>query len=102
MGTTQECCLEQILEATLHKTAVVWPTASHLTNFPSKMKTHGIPLEARMKSEMTSAYGIIYVNMPELADQQGLTSVFSRHRIQPRRLAMNNGWMDGWMDGKSD
>ena len=25
------CCLEQILEATPHKTAAVWPPASHLT-----------------------------------------------------------------------
>ena len=28
---------EQILEATPHKTAAVWPLTSHLTNYPSKM-----------------------------------------------------------------
>ena len=29
--------LKQNLEATFHKTAVVWPLASHLTNHSSKM-----------------------------------------------------------------
>ena len=31
------CYLEQILEATSHKTAAVWPPTSHLTNDLSKM-----------------------------------------------------------------
>ena len=32
------CSLEQILEATPHKTAAVQPPTSHVTNYPSKMK----------------------------------------------------------------
>ena len=31
-----KCCFEQILETTLHQTAV-GPIVSHLTNYPSKM-----------------------------------------------------------------
>ena len=34
------CCLEQILEATLHKTANVQLPTSHLTNHPSKKTRH--------------------------------------------------------------
>ena len=30
-------CFEQILEATLHKKAAIWPLASHLTNQLNKM-----------------------------------------------------------------
>ena len=30
------CCFEQILEAAPHKTAAVWPFASHLSNNPNK------------------------------------------------------------------
>ena len=40
------CCLEQILEPTYHKTASVWPPASHLTNHSSKTnKTFGALLK---------------------------------------------------------
>ena len=36
------CHIEQILETTLNKTAVVWPHTSHFTNYPHKMyKTWG-------------------------------------------------------------
>ena len=39
-------CLEQILEATLNKTAAVWPLTSHFTKHSSKMnKTPCVPLE---------------------------------------------------------
>ena len=31
------CCFEQILKATPHKTAVIWPLTSHLKNYPNKM-----------------------------------------------------------------
>ena len=31
------CCFEQILEATPHKIAAVWPLSAHLKNHPSKM-----------------------------------------------------------------
>ena len=41
-----ECCLEQILEATPHKKAVVCPLAFYLANHQSKMnKICGILLE---------------------------------------------------------
>ena len=32
------CCFEQILKATLHKTAAKRPLTSHLKNHPRKMK----------------------------------------------------------------
>ena len=31
------CSFEEILEATLHKKAAIWPLTSDLTNHPSKM-----------------------------------------------------------------
>ena len=40
------CCFEEILEATLHKTAAVQPSSSYLKNHSSKMnKRYGILLE---------------------------------------------------------
>ena len=39
MGTTQECSLEQIPEATSCKKAALLPQASHLSKYPSKMMT---------------------------------------------------------------
>ena len=42
------CCHRQILEATPHKTASVWPPSSHLTNHSRKMnKTCEIQLEKK-------------------------------------------------------
>ena len=32
-----ECCFEQISIAVAYKIATVWPLASHLINYPSKM-----------------------------------------------------------------
>ena len=44
------CCFEQILEATSHKTVVVWPPTSHLTKHPNKtIKTY-----KKSKDEFTS------------------------------------------------
>ena len=43
-------CFELILEASLHKTAVVWSLASHRTNHPNKTYETSIAGEVRIYS----------------------------------------------------
>ena len=64
--------LEQILEATPHKTTDVQPLTSHLKNYLCKMnETCGTLLE----NQVTFFYGPLH--MPEWADQQELIYINS-------------------------
>ena len=68
------CCFEQILEAALHKTAVVWPFTSYLTNYQSEMST---AKEIKTKSWVTFSYGLLHMDTSILSEQQKLTFISS-------------------------
>ena len=61
------CCFEQILEATLDKTAVVRPTTSHLTNHPSKTNNTYRHCYKR-KDKAIFSYRLLHMDTPMLAD----------------------------------
>ena len=77
------CCLEQILETALHKTAAVLPSASHLINHSSKTdKTCG----ALLKKLGQTHKRYFLVDTCTWICQYWLTS-----KIQPRIPARNDG-----------
>ena len=66
--------IEQIPQATSHKTAAVRPPASHLKNHPNKTDTAG---EVRMNSWVMFSYGPLHIDMQELDDQLELINNIS-------------------------
>ena len=68
MGTTQECYLEQIPEATAHETIAVRPLISHLKN----QRHVEIAGETSMKSYVSFFYEPLHIEMPVLSDPQKL------------------------------
>ena len=66
--------LKEILKAILYKRVALWPLTSHLTNHPSKMK-HAWKVKAN--SSVMFFYGLLHMNSPGLADQQGLVYISS-------------------------
>ena len=68
-------CLEQIRKVTLHKTAVVWPFASHLTNHSNKMKKIcGEQLERVERTPLQRLARVsqpVIINLHQLCEDKG-------------------------------
>ena len=84
MGTTQECYFyfEQILEATPHKKAAVWPLTSSLKNHSIKTnKTWDTAREARTNLLVVFFYGPLHRTCQcWLTSKNLFTSNLCRHR----------------------
>ena len=59
-------CFEQILEASLHKTATLRPLDSHLINTPSTNKNCWALLEKSGRTKVKFSYGLLYMDTPVL------------------------------------
>ena len=86
------CCFEYIVEVKSHKTAVVWPHASHLIIIQDKQDVQGTTGKARTNSYVTFPYGILHINMLVLVDQQGITSALCE--LEDLLRVIRDGWWE--------
>ena len=86
------CYFEQILEATPHKTAVVWLLTSHFKNYPSKMnKTCRTLLEKQGQTHdvLLWTHGHINVGWP---GRTYLHQLCANTWYSLKRPAVSDGW----------
>ena len=94
------CCLEQILEATPHKTAAIRPSTSHLTNHPSKTNKTWRALLEKWRQLLS--------NVLLWAPTHGHTNIVRPTRIYIHHFCVGTrcswedlpGLMGDWMDNK--
>ena len=84
------CCFEEILKATHHKPATVWPLTSNLTSHPSKtIKKHWELLGKYGRTDKQHSLIDLYTT---LTGRQRLTSALCGHWMQSTRPTGRDGW----------
>ena len=89
------CCLEQILEATSPKTAVIEPLTSHLTSH--SCKTNEISRALLEKQKQTHKWHSLIGRPAKAYLHQVCADI--RYTLKDWAGGMD-GWMDGWMDDR--